>query len=123
MRRRVAEPAGLGEVVVKHWLRLGRGGALHRLRRSGTAVPTLEDLGELINYAFDHELASFGVIVGICVLVFLAKLGITEWLARRRNQPPAPDQATNHSVLQKASVGNIKTGGGDVEISQKADSR
>lgn len=80
--------------------------------------------GELFQYALENKVASFFVLAGVAIAVFLAKLAITEWLARRRSpSETGGTQASDDSVAQTTTVGKVDSGGGNVEISPRIDKR
>jgi len=82
-------------------------------------------MGGLVSYLLDHELLSVVALLALLVLAYLARASFEHWLARRRQQTPpdATDDIGDGSVVQRTSTGDIRTGGGDVDISPRIDNR
>jgi hypothetical protein len=81
--------------------------------------------GEIVNYLLDHKVIGIVAVIVVAIVVFLLKQVVEDWFARRRQQPPpeAGDRASDGSVVQRMSTGDINSEGGDVDISPRIDSR
>lgn len=81
--------------------------------------------GEIFSYLLDHEVAGVGTLIVVAIVIYLLKQVVEDWFARRRQLPPAQTggRASDSSVVQRTSVGDVNSEGGDVDISPRIDNR
>jgi hypothetical protein len=81
--------------------------------------------GEIVSYLLEHKVVGLGAIVVGAIVVYLLRQVIEDWFARRRQQPSAEtgDRASDGSVVQRTSVGDVNSEGGNVEIGPRIDKR